>query len=82
MEILVQGGGKLKVQGRDCYPVNDCIFKSKELIPFEKDVFAMIKNIKFRQVRNDFQNKLSEDIKTINTDVLVSADKSSTISII
>ena len=35
----------------------------KELIPFENDLMEFIRNIKFRKIRNTFQEKLKEDIK-------------------
>ena len=34
----------------------------KELIPFENDFVELIRNIKFRKIRNTFQEKLKEDI--------------------
>ena len=37
----------------------------KELIPFENDLVELIRNIKFRKIRNNFQEKLKEDIKLI-----------------
>ena len=37
----------------------------KELIPFENDLVELIRNIKFRKIRNTFQEKLKEDIKLI-----------------
>ena len=37
----------------------------KELIPFENDFVELIRNIKFRKIRNTFQEKLKEDIKLI-----------------
>jgi hypothetical protein len=51
----------------------------KELIPFEKDVFAMVKNIQFRtHVQSKFQSELKESVKTIHktAEVIVKADKS------
>ena len=35
----------------------------KEVIPFENDLVELIRNIKFRTIRNTFQEKLKEDIK-------------------
>ena len=32
----------------------------------EADVYDMIKNIEFRQVRDDFQDQLQHDIRKIN----------------
>ena len=37
----------------------------KELIPFENELVELMKNIKFRKIRNTFQEKLREDIKLI-----------------
>ena len=37
----------------------------KELIPFENDLVELIRNIKFRKIRNIFQENLKEDIKLI-----------------
>ena len=37
----------------------------KELIPFENELVELMKNIKFRKIRNTFQEKLKEDIKLI-----------------
>ena len=37
----------------------------KKLIPFENDLVELIRNIKFRQITNTFQEKLKEDIKLI-----------------
>ena len=43
----------------------------------EKDIQTMIKSIKFRSSQNDFQKKLKEDIKLINSskNIFLSADK-------
>ena len=37
----------------------------KELILFENDLTQLVKNIKFRNVRSDFQQKLSNDVRSI-----------------
>ena len=37
----------------------------KELIPFENDLVELIRNIKFRMIRNNFQERLKENIKLI-----------------
>ena len=39
----------------------------KVIKPFEKDLIALVKNIKFRKVKNYFQRKLQHDIKMIRT---------------
>ena len=36
-----------------------------ELADFEKDVMLMVKNIQFRKINKNFQQKLNEDIKNI-----------------
>ena len=57
---------------RHCPPVVD------ELTNFENDLMLMIKNIQFKNIKNDFQNKLKEDINEIKNSnkIFVSADKS------
>ena len=44
---------------------------------FEKDLAAMIENIKFKNVSSVFQRRLKEDVKRINEcdKLIVSADK-------
>ena len=42
-----------------------------ELVPFEKDLIALVKNVKFRKVKNQFQKKLQQDIKKIRTSDLI-----------
>ena len=37
----------------------------KELIPFENELISLVKNIKFRKVRNHFQDQLQQDLKRI-----------------
>ena len=51
--------------------------QSKYLEAFEKDLFNMANSLKFRWVRNDFQQKLKEDIAQIKScnDVFIFADK-------
>ena len=52
--------------------------KQQELLkPFESDLIQLVKEIKFRRVRNDFQKKLSQDLKTIATSqkTVTQADK-------
>ena len=50
-----------------------------ELIPFENDIVELIRNIKFRKIRNTFQEKLKEDIKLIkkSNKTITFADKTS-----
>ena len=52
-----------------------CPGKVNELVPFEKDLIALVKNVKFRKVKNQFQKKLQQDIKMIRT-----SDKTMTIA--
>ena len=49
----------------------------KELQNFEKDLQDMIKSIKFRKVKDEFQAKMKDDISLINgsTNVFMFADK-------
>ena len=44
-----------------------CPGKVNELVPFEKDLIALAKNVKFRKVKNLFEKKLQQDIKMIRT---------------
>ena len=37
------------------------------LIPFENDIYYMVRNTEFRNVRNDFQDKLKKDISEIHS---------------
>ena len=50
----------------------------KELKAFKDDFIEMLRTVQFRPVRNSFQTKLREDIKTIQqtNEIIVSADKS------
>lgn len=47
------------------------------LTEFENDPYELVKNLEFRNVNNDFLNKLKEDIKAIQTsnNLFISADK-------
>ena len=49
-----------------------------ELADFERDMMLMVKNIQFRKINNNFQQKLKVDIKDIKSinKVFVPADKS------
>ena len=67
---------------------NNCGFHSKkcppvveEIVNFENDLMSMIKGIQFRNVNNHFLQKISNDVKEINSinEVLVPADKSKNI---
>ena len=56
-----------------------CSPELKELIPFEDDLVDLVKNIKFRKVRNDFQMKLHEDLREVRSSkkTMTFADKTS-----
>ncbi|KXJ25355.1 hypothetical protein AC249_AIPGENE10664 [Exaiptasia diaphana] len=58
-------------KSRKCPPQNE------DLNNFETDVYDMIKNIEFRQIRDDFQDHLQQDIRKINnsTKTFIPADK-------
>ena len=49
-----------------------------ELSQFENDLMYLVKNLEFRKINNEFQNKLNNDINEIKTrdKVFVAADKS------
>ena len=51
----------------------------KEISAFEKDLIAIVKNIKFRNVRSDFQTILQEDIRLLHNSekTMTFADKTS-----
>ena len=51
--------------------------QSKYLEVFEKDLFNMANSLKFRRVRNDFQQKMTQDITQIKSsnDVFIFAEK-------
>ena len=55
-----------------------CPGKVKELVPFEKDLIALVRNVKFRKVKNQFHKKIQQDIKTISSSdkTMTFADKS------
>ena len=56
-----------------------CPEQVKELIQFENDLFQIVKDLKFRNTRSDFQCKLKNDIRFIrgSNKTLTPADKSS-----
>ena len=56
---------------KDSPPVN-------EVANFEKNMMVLVKNIKFRKINNNFQQKLKDDIKNIKSinKVFVPADNS------
>ena len=44
-----------------------CPGKENELVPFEKDLTALVKNVKFGKAKIHFQKMLQQDIKMIRT---------------
>ena len=40
-----------------------CLGKVNELEPFENNLIALVKNVKFRKVKKHFQKKLHQDKK-------------------
>ena len=68
-----QDGENYEEQGIDQDENNKYGFKSRKCPPqiedmekFEDELLDMVRNIKFRRVRDDFQDKLKDDIKQIN----------------
>ena len=51
----------------------------KDLIQFEDDLVRIVKELKFHKVKNNFQTKLGEDMKQVQTlkKTLTPADKTS-----
>lgn len=62
---------KFGFKSRKCPPQNE------EMIKFEADLLHMVKNVQFRNVNEQFQNKLNEDTSNINksTKSFIPADK-------
>ena len=58
---------------------NQCPPQVKELMAFEDDLIKLVKEIRFRKVKNQFQNKLKDDNKKIRSSnkTLTPADKTS-----
>ena len=61
----------INLKTRNCPP------QIQDMKEFEKDIQAMIESIKFRSSQNEFQKKLNEDIKLINSskNIFLLADK-------
>jgi hypothetical protein len=59
------------------FKTNNSPPQQDELKHFEEDMFALVKNIQFRQVNNSFSASIKEKINNINDsqEVLVKADK-------
>jgi len=62
---------KFGLKSRKCPPQNE------DLDKFEEDLLEMVKNIKFRETYDEFQNQLNKDINRINssTKAFIPADK-------
>jgi len=62
---------KFGFKSRKCPPQNE------DLDKFEEDLLEMVKNIKFRETYDEFQNQLNKDINRINssTKAFIPADK-------
>ena len=58
---------------------DNCPKQIKELLPFEDELILLLNSIKFRKVKNDFQQKLNNDIKMIKSSekTITPADKTS-----
>ena len=61
--------GKGRRSQTECYRLRctRCPAKVNELVPFEKDLIALVTNLKFRKVKKQFQKKLQQDIRMIRT---------------
>ena len=53
----------------ECYGLRSimCAIKLNKLVPFEKDLIFLVKNLKFRKFKKHFQKKLQQNIKMIRT---------------
>ena len=63
------------------FPTKRSAPNSIHLQPFINDLFSIVKSVKFRDVHDNFQQQLKNDIKMINNckDVLVFADKTTNV---
>ena len=72
--------GKLESQSTQTYgfPSRKCPPAIEQLSKFELDLMMMIKNIEFRKVVNEFQDKLDNDLQEIrqSSNLFIHADKS------
>ena len=72
--------GKLKGSDKENFGFKTvkCPSSVKELVLFENDMMEMIKNLEFKQVHNEFQTILNNDIREIHrsNNLFISADKS------
>ena len=78
--------GKIEFEKKETYgfPSQKCPPVVEETANFESDLMNIIKNIKFRHTKNQFQQKISEDVRNIKhvESLLVPADKSRNIYIV
>ena len=49
------------------FKTRKCPPQYKDLMEFEDDLQKMISNVQFRRVKNDYQNKLKNDIRSIQS---------------
>ena len=58
--------------------------QNKDLIAFENDMYDMIRNVEFTNIRNEFLDHLNRDIESIQSSkkVLVFADKSTNLYVL
>lgn len=72
--------GKLEQSNKNSYGFKSrkCPPVVEETVGFENDLMDMIKNVEFRNINNNFQTKLSEDMEKVKNcpQIIVSADKS------
>ena len=72
--------GKLNNSTKESYGFKSrkCSPTVKEMTNFEEDLRLMIKNLEYRNIKNEFSKKLADDIKLIKStkEMLINADKS------
>ena len=72
--------GKLNNSTKESYGFKSrkCPPTVKEMTNFEEDFRLMIKNLEYRNIKNEFSKKLADDIKLIKStkEMLINADKS------
>ena len=49
------------------FKTRKCPPQHKDLMEFEDDLQKMISNVQFRRVKNDYQNRLKNDIRSIQS---------------
>ena len=69
--------GKLK-SNNNPNKMSKCPPAAEEIVQFKNDLFLLIKYFEFKNVHNDFQMKLRDDIKVIeaSNEIFVSGNKS------